>query len=57
MKNNYWTNFMSVVGAGILGFGLGAYFAEIFKPYAAWIIIAGIILHGGAMLANNNKMR
>lgn len=35
----------SALGAGIIGFGLGAYFAS----YALWIIVIGIALHGVAM--------
>lgn len=39
----------SAIGAGIIGFGLGVYFANYFQPYAALLIIVGIALHGVAM--------
>ena len=39
----------SALGAGIIGFGLGGYLANYFKPYALWTIVIGIALHGVAM--------
>src|SRR3990170_3778607 len=39
----------STLGAGIIGFGLGAYLANYFEPYAIWTIVIGIALHGVAM--------
>jgi membrane protease YdiL (CAAX protease family) len=39
----------SALGAGIIGFGLGVYLADCFKPYALWIVVIGIALHGIAM--------
>ncbi|MFA5926603.1 MAG: hypothetical protein WCT32_02060 [Patescibacteria group bacterium] len=49
----YFINLISLLGAGILGFGLGAYSGETFSSYAAWIIVLGIMMHGGAMLKNH----
>jgi hypothetical protein len=39
----------SALGAGIIGFGLGAYLANYFASNALWIIVIGIALHGVAM--------
>ena len=39
----------SAIGAGIIGFGLGIYFASYFASYALWTIIIGVALHGVAM--------
>ena len=39
----------SALGAGIIGFGLGAYLANYFAPNALWTIVIGIALHGVAM--------
>jgi len=36
-------------GAGVLGFGIGIAFAASLQPYAIWLIIAGIVLHGIGM--------
>jgi hypothetical protein len=35
----------STLGAGILGFGIGAKFAYIMSDYAIWIILIGAFLH------------
>ena len=39
----------SALGAGIIGFGLGVYFAGYFASYALWTIVIGVALHGVAM--------
>ena len=39
----------STLGAGIIGFGLGVYFAGYFASYALWVIVIGDALHGVAM--------
>jgi hypothetical protein len=38
-----------MLGAGILGFGLGASLAGYAQQYSPWIILLGIILHGWGM--------
>ena len=39
----------SGLGAGMLGFGLGALFAHSVESYAPWILLAGLIIHGWGM--------
>ena len=39
----------SGLGAGMLGFGLGALFANSVELYAPWILLAGLIIHGWGM--------
>ena len=39
----------SGLGAGLLGFGLGALFARSLEWYAPWILLAGLIIHGWGM--------
>ena len=36
-------------GAGILGFGLGAFLTGYVRAYALWIIVLGVVIHGVAM--------
>lgn len=40
---------VSVLGVGVIGFGLGALFAVSIGQYAYQIILAGILVHGIAM--------
>jgi hypothetical protein len=37
-------------GAGVLGVGLGALLAEWAAPYAAFLVIVGVLFHGWGML-------
>lgn len=39
----------STIGAGVLGFGLGALLAGFVQQYAFWIIAFGIVLHSWGM--------
>ncbi len=48
MKGNYDIG-ISVIGAGILGFGLGTLLTNYFQDLSWIIIILGIILHGFGM--------
>jgi hypothetical protein len=49
----------SGLGAGMLGFGLGALFAKSVELYAPWILLAGLIIHGWGMYSihQRNKLR
>ena len=38
-----------MLGAGIIGLGLGALLINYIQQYASWIILIGIIVHGWAM--------
>lgn len=40
---------VSVLGVGIIGFGLGALFVGYFKQYAVPIIGIGVLMHGLSM--------
>jgi len=40
---------VSILGVGIIGFGLGAFLSIYFQPFSPLIILIGIALHGVAM--------
>jgi hypothetical protein len=40
----------SAIGAGILGFGLGAFWGSALKNYALWIILVGAVIHVSGMI-------
>jgi hypothetical protein len=42
--------FAGSTGAGVLGLGIGALLAEWAAPYALFLVIVGILLHGWGML-------
>ena len=39
----------STIGAGIIGFGLGALLSDYFSQYTPWIILAGLVMHSIGM--------
>ncbi|PTX13109.1 hypothetical protein C8N40_11331 [Pontibacter mucosus] len=45
----------SALGAGILGFGIGAKWGYIASDYAVFIILAGALLHLGGMYLTQMK--
>jgi len=40
----------AAIGAGILGFGFGAFWGSGLKSYALWIIIVGAVIHVAGMV-------
>ena len=38
------------IGAGVLGFGVGALLSEWTAPFAVLLVIVGVLLHGWGML-------
>ncbi len=45
----------STVGAGILGFGLGALLSNYIQQYAFGIILIGLIMHGWGMYTTHHQ--
>jgi hypothetical protein len=45
----------SGLGAGMLGFGLGARLAHSVESYAPWILLAGRIIHGWGMYSIHQR--
>ena len=45
----------STVGAGILGFGLGALLVNFIQQYTLWIILIGLIMHGWGMYRTHHQ--
>jgi hypothetical protein len=39
----------------MLGFGLGALFANSVELYASWILLAGLIIHGWGMYSIHQR--
>lgn len=39
----------SVLGVGVIGFGLGTYLSSYFEKNALWIVVIGIAMHGLVM--------
>jgi hypothetical protein len=51
------TDLLSSAGAGVLGAGLALLFAEMLKPYAASILVVGLIAHGLGMFQKHQLER
>ncbi|NJD77920.1 MAG: hypothetical protein FIB08_12635 [Candidatus Methanoperedens sp.] len=45
----------STVGAGILGFGLGALLVNFIQQYTLWIIFLGLLMHGWGMYRTHHQ--
>ncbi len=47
----------STLGAGILGFGMGALLGDYIQQYSFWIILIGLIMHGWGMYKTHQNKK
>lgn len=54
-KAKYSEWLTSLFGACFVAFALGVMFAGVAKPFALWILIAGIIMHSWGMYKTHQR--